>query len=241
MPLMKWAGQNVIDPLTSGSHSLLRDATKALVESPTSYDSLSGVEMSEAVPLQNYLRIALEDKSALQNALDTLNAITDEKAQIDMTALLQSPHELFMAETEWVNAEVSARQEKERQRFATGAAEADDPMEILRETIADQERVSPNSNSAVEQAPEQAEIIQHALSIGAKFLLKLDERIRQNEEQVPMDTDDTNADTEEDPLIRRLRMNLLAVAKRAPIDKIAHLPADLVPAHIRHIVPTLPP
>jgi len=43
----------------------------------------------------------------------------------------------------------------------------------------------------------------------------------------------------EDPTIRNLRLNLLALAKRAPLDTIARLPKDLVPEHIRHFVPTL--
>lgn len=45
------------------------------------------------------------------------------------------------------------------------------------------------------------------------------------------------SDTEEDPMVKRLRMNLLALAKRAPLDKIAKLPVELVPEHIRAIVP----
>lgn len=42
----------------------------------------------------------------------------------------------------------------------------------------------------------------------------------------------------EDPALRNLRLNLLALAKRAPLDTIARLPKDLVPEHIRHFVPT---
>ena len=48
-----------------------------------------------------------------------------------------------------------------------------------------------------------------------------------------------DGDGEEDPDMRKLRMNLLALAKRAPLDQIMKLPAELVPAHLRHIVPTL--
>ena len=49
----------------------------------------------------------------------------------------------------------------------------------------------------------------------------------------------TVEDTGEDPVLRNLRLNLLALAKRAPLDTIARLPKDLVPEHIRHFVPTL--
>ena len=42
----------------------------------------------------------------------------------------------------------------------------------------------------------------------------------------------------EDPIMKKLRLNLLALAKRAPLDQIMKLPPELVPAHLRHIVPT---
>ncbi|TBU42040.1 hypothetical protein BD309DRAFT_963932 [Dichomitus squalens] len=42
----------------------------------------------------------------------------------------------------------------------------------------------------------------------------------------------------EDPVMKKLRLNLLALAKRAPLDQIMKLPPQLVPAHLRHIVPT---
>lgn len=43
----------------------------------------------------------------------------------------------------------------------------------------------------------------------------------------------------EDPTLRNLRLNLLALAKRAPLDMIARLPLELVPEHIRHYIPML--
>ncbi|PPQ99835.1 hypothetical protein CVT24_009629 [Panaeolus cyanescens] len=52
-------------------------------------------------------------------------------------------------------------------------------------------------------------------------------------------TSSSLATTMEDTALRNLRLNLLALAKRAPLDTIARLPRDLVPEHIRHFVPTL--
>ncbi|EAU83578.1 hypothetical protein CC1G_07951 [Coprinopsis cinerea okayama7 len=49
----------------------------------------------------------------------------------------------------------------------------------------------------------------------------------------------STADGVEDPVLRNLRLNLLALAKRAPLDTIARLPKELVPEHIRQYVPTL--
>ena len=56
----------------------------------------------------------------------------------------------------------------------------------------------------------------------------------------PPATDATGAAGEEgeDPVLKKLRLNLLALAKRAPLDQIMKLPPELVPAHLRHIVPT---
>lgn len=45
--------------------------------------------------------------------------------------------------------------------------------------------------------------------------------------------------TGESAVVRNLRLNLLALVKRAPLDTIARLPVDLVPEHIRQFVPTL--
>ncbi|KZT66277.1 hypothetical protein DAEQUDRAFT_695784 [Daedalea quercina L-15889] len=44
----------------------------------------------------------------------------------------------------------------------------------------------------------------------------------------------------EDPAMRVLRMNLLGLAKRAPLQAIAPLPAALVPEQLRSVVPLLP-
>lgn len=48
-----------------------------------------------------------------------------------------------------------------------------------------------------------------------------------------------DGETGESAVVRDLRLNLLALVKRAPVDTIARLPADLVPEDLRHIVPTL--
>jgi len=36
-----------------------------------------------------------------------------------------------------------------------------------------------------------------------------------------------------------LRMNLIALAKRAPLDQIAKIPQALVPPHLRDLIPTI--
>lgn len=49
---------------------------------------------------------------------------------------------------------------------------------------------------------------------------------------------DENAAKERD-LETELRMNLIALAKRAPLDQIAKIPQELVPPHLRDLIPTI--
>jgi bromodomain-containing protein 7/9 len=88
--------------------------------------------------------------------------------------------------------------------------------------------------------PEGPAVLEQALECAVQALEELDRKVQQNdgvkvEEKDAMDIDGA----EEDPVVKKLRLTLLALAKRAPLDKIAPLPAALVPAHIRKIVPTI--
>lgn len=88
--------------------------------------------------------------------------------------------------------------------------------------------------------PEGPAVLEQALECAVQALEELNRKVQQNdgvkvEEKDAMDIDGA----EEDPVVKKLRLTLLALAKRAPLDKIAPLPAALVPAHIRKIVPTI--
>ncbi|KAJ6632200.1 hypothetical protein B0H10DRAFT_1865520 [Mycena sp. CBHHK59/15] len=61
----------------------------------------------------------------------------------------------------------------------------------------------------------------------------------QREREVPMKVEPGAGVQDESAVLRNLRLNLLALVKRAPLDTIARLPIDLVPEHIRPFVPTL--
>lgn len=50
---------------------------------------------------------------------------------------------------------------------------------------------------------------------------------------------DENGVKEQRDLETELRMNLIALAKRAPLDQIAKIPQELVPPHLRHVIPTI--
>lgn len=118
-------------------------------------------------------------------------------------------------------------------------------------------RYSQSEKPAVQEGPE---VIEYALKKGADMIGKLSTSVlgkRTREEAEKEEPDSGNvkmeivdvtptkfnpADGEDDdhePHLKKFRLNLLALAKRAPLDTIARLPADLVPAHIRAYVPTL--
>jgi len=87
--------------------------------------------------------------------------------------------------------------------------------------------------------PEGPAVLEEALECAVQALEELDRKVQLND-GVKVEDDVMDVDgAEEDPVAKKLRLTLLALAKRAPLDKIAPLPAALVPAHIRKIVPTI--
>ncbi|KAI6137327.1 hypothetical protein F5141DRAFT_1080528, partial [Pisolithus sp. B1] len=74
--------------------------------------------------------------------------------------------------------------------------------------------------------------IEHALMRSAQALERLQHKRKRGAGEV---SDDGAL---EEPLTKCIRLNLLALAKRAPLDKIIPPPAELVPESIRGMVPT---
>jgi bromodomain-containing protein 7/9 len=136
--------------------------------------------------------------------------------QLDLGSLISAPNELFDAENAWVGA---------------GA----------------------NEDSAV---------LGRALDHATHLLEQLQQRRLQHARRAAGSSDagaecmdvDMDVESESDPeegekkenlkngrgdLETELRMNLIALAKRAPLDQIARMPSELVPPHLRHVVPTI--
>jgi bromodomain-containing protein 7/9 len=87
-------------------------------------------------------------------------------------------------------------------------------------------------------ANEDSAVLARALDHASHLLERLNAR-RANTGEAGMDVDsEENAGKERD-LERELRMNLIALAKRAPLDQIERMPPELVPPHLRHVVPTI--
>ncbi|KAI6131075.1 hypothetical protein EDD16DRAFT_1822597 [Pisolithus croceorrhizus] len=147
------------------------------------------------------------------------------RTPLDMAALLRSPDEL---------ARVSVLEPTDSQP----QTDAPDPIVSEREAI---ERSLIWSAQALER-------LQHKRKRGEDPDLVKKEEGNEVMISASMDVDSQSHEGDskdvsaegalEEPLTKRIRLNLLALAKRAPLDKIAPLPAELVPESIRGMVPT---
>ena len=81
---------------------------------------------------------------------------------------------------------------------------------------------------------EDSTVLSRALDHAAYLLEQLQARRTGAE---PGGTDEN--EVKEQDLETELRMNLIALAKRAPLDQIAKIPQELVPPHLRHVIPTI--
>lgn len=232
MPLGQWVETSIIDGLTEGYHSILRDAANTL---------LRRAESSSIDPelLSKYIASSRADKSQIVATIAELHNLTSSDSQIDIASLLKAPHELFVAESEWAGASYKTARERDKERQDSALA-GTNAMELLALTIESHRQGEANSQqtSAIGQplpqvsAADTREIVQYALTRGAESLMELDGRLKEG--KLPaVGENDENDD------MKKARLNLIAIAKRAPIEKIAKLPPELVPPHIRHIVPTL--
>ena len=252
MSLAKWVEVNIVDPLTQGRHSLIRETALELVRgtvSSTTNPTLSSGP-SQSLPLHlpadprtgtisTQILASLHFYPSLLLALSSLVHIKMQK--IDMGSLIRTPDELFVSEEEWAGKGI-----KERKARAKSAGGTEDKMDVDESTKTDgvddsslsgpkavkqeEEEEAPGEISKQQYEMEGPEELSEVLDYVASVIVELDKR---NRDGVKRGSDS------EDPLMRNLRLNLLALAKRAPLDTIARLPMDLVPEHIRHFVPTL--
>ncbi len=238
MPLRQWVETFIIDGLTEGYHSILRDAANSLLR-------LSESSSIDPELLSKYIGASRSDKTELSATIAELRRLTSSDSQIDIASLLKAPHELFVAESEWAGASYKTEREREKERQDAVLAGAN-AVEFLALAIESHRQTETASKANLQEAglngqplsqmtpAEAREIVQHALTRGADSLMDLDGRLRKGE--LPADTSASNDENDD---MKKARLNLIAIAKRAPIDKIARLPPELVPPHIRHIVPTL--
>ena len=124
--------------------------------------------------------------------------ITALSGQIDIQNLVNRPLELAQAEVEWSGE--AFKQARRQQREDSGVSTIDNPMTTL---------VAPSPQLALSEAEtDDQEVLSHALEYSRQRLLQLIQSDASNNDQ---------ASGVEDPYMRDLRMNLLALSKRVPL------------------------
>lgn len=245
--------------MTEGRHSLLRETAHQLSKQRDDLGTYSlnlkrqiddddAMELSSSVAAQ--VRTSLDVYPAATQALLALLQINTHK--IDMSALIKTPEELFLSDQEW------AGNTPKKPRLEAEVAQ-DEAMDV------DGDGGSSLNGAAVEvEGPEQlSEVLKYVADVISDLSHRVESKSNlphndnahkvadgavKQEDSSPIRTTLPNHHTSgvvggaiEDPIMRNLRLNLLALAKRAPLDTIARLPRDLVPEHIRHFIPTLGP
>jgi len=215
-----------VDPLTGGRHALLRETALAL-------QRVHSKQMDRDTPSHEpVLAQVLASLHTYPAALVALSSLLHIRLQkIDMASLIRTPEELFLSEEAWAGKRI-----KERKQAAVGGNSAvQDPnaMEV-------DGKAASASTYELEGPEELGEVLEYV----AEIICSLDGKRREGCDGArvdPIKSEDAAmaVSSPEDPAMRNLRLNLLALAKRAPLDTIARLPKDLVPEHIRHFIPTL--
>lgn len=235
MPLAQYVEETVLDDITDGRHRLLREVSNRL------HGSTRNIDPSTS----DHIDFSLKDLPRAARDLVELRKVLAQ--QLDMAALLRKPEELFLVDHDWAGKRFADEHKKklleERKRLEAEKEKALEdgsahPMQYLAFAIQSHEE----AQSIEGPQGDTPAMLQYALDHSAGLILEMAQAVHNRVEaqsDVEM-ADATGQDQEsEDPSSKKLRLELLALAKRAPLDKISALPADLVPEPIRHIVPTL--
>ncbi|KIL58170.1 hypothetical protein M378DRAFT_200609 [Amanita muscaria Koide BX008] len=239
VPLSTWVDREIIQPLTDGRHALLQrtaEQMRLISASKTPSRSILAKANTSSRSVEDQIYMSLYVYPAAMVALSALSQISMHK--IDMAALITSQSELLESEEEW-----AGRGFKEIHKQLDGLQRENihAKMEVEEPPIAgtDEPDVLTQSSAGV---VETAEELKEVLNYVADAIVNQDQKLRR--QKLPAEGSDSGVkaeeeECEEDPVLRNIRLNLLALAKRAPLDTIARLPKDLVPEHIRRFVPTL--
>ena len=130
--------------------------------------------------------------------------------QLDLGSLISAPNELFDAENAWVGAG------------------ANEDSAVLVRALDHATHLLEQLQQLKQQQQDQHAQLAHT-GVGAEGM---DVDVKPEEEESTGLKERRDLETE-------LRMNLIALAKRAPLDQIARMPSELVPPHLRHVVPTI--
>jgi bromodomain-containing protein 7/9 len=234
MPLAEYVENYIVDPLTDGFHNVLRTTAQHLID-PSSTPPLPTTIASQ-------VDSAVHSYPSVSHTLTKLKQVTSEA--IDMAALIHFPAELFLSESEWAGArwkeeKVEKAEGDDAQAMASDESDGQGASEYLAFAIKSHQEAQAKAtgNSTTGFAQDEPGVLQYVLDYVADAIAELEARRQDGTWQVKVESEDKESG--EDARLRELRLNLLALAKRAPLDKIQRLPAELVPEHIRHFVPTV--
>ncbi|KAF9042012.1 hypothetical protein BDZ89DRAFT_1128700 [Hymenopellis radicata] len=175
MPLARWVERNVLDPLTDGQHSILKETARLLVEPPVKQEP----SKPDSAKLMAHIRAS--------EYIYPLIHLQSEK--IDMASLIHDPDEIFRSEEEW-----------EGKKFKK------------------------DNGPSIETPDELKQVLEYVEAALMRLIKAPDPGVKVEE-------------SGEDEELRRIRLNLLALVKRAPVDLIAPLPKQLAHEKIRSMVP----
>ncbi|KAI0049095.1 hypothetical protein FA95DRAFT_1489827 [Auriscalpium vulgare] len=228
MSLPQYVDQTVIEPLLEGRHRLVTSAAQHASTSSAPYTAP---------------RAASPPTHPEPEIFRTLDS------QLDLAALIKAPDELFAAEGAWAQAGVSADDPLVLSRSLDRAAE-------LLEKLSETKNVGVVTDGADKEKDgaegEKEQDVQEEEQVEGEVKMEVDVEVVPEEkvDEVKMEVDE---ESEKPPLVkeniengvdlealqRELRLNLIALVKRAPLDRIARMPPELVPVHLRGVVPTI--
>jgi len=231
--LSEYVEREIIRPLTGDMHEIVSSAGRILTGSTPSSDT--------HVPL---IQDALSTKGPLRKRQRDMFALVGDK--IDLAPILRAPPELYTAETGW-KAIVQSHATQQRKR----ADEERAAKRVKRETK-DGDALSAMRAAAAQFAEtasiraeedrikqDTASIVHYALGLTATALEHMMatttgiQQEREREIKPELDVKPVIPSEAEDEMQRALRLQLLALAKRAPIKLIQAVPPELVPPRVR--------
>ena len=160
--------------------------------------------------------------SAIDEDMETLRQVTKTEQNIDLSSLVYSPQDLLLADTEWAGAAFwSQKASKERKGSKSNAESLDRSADANSGTHEDEDGVdwqaggNKDRMTLAAQPTTVSDPIQHALEVGAEWLVELSTRMRVDESADGGLANGIKV-SPEDAEMRKARLNLLAISTRAP-------------------------
>jgi len=158
--------------------------------------------------------------SAIDEDMETLRKVTKSDQSIDLSSLIHSPQDLLLADSEWAGAAFWSQKVKEQKGSQMNAENLDSSGDATSGPHEDTVEAGETETGTTVTLPVQpinaSNPIQHALEVGAEWLLELNTRMRVDESPPDALANGIKVSSDEDADTRKARLNLLAISTRAP-------------------------